>query len=165
MDAAVALVQSYLHVNGYFTVVEYPVLEAQRRGPARTVTDLDVLAFRFPHASAEMIERHGSPGAGLIQVPDPALGCPAGRADMIVGEVKEGAARFNPAIRDPMVLELGLARFGCCKPAEAPDLVRRLLATGEVTAPAGHAIRLVAFGVVGGRSLARAGSPSRWLRW
>ena len=26
MDTAVALVQSYLHVNGYFTVVEYPVL-------------------------------------------------------------------------------------------------------------------------------------------
>jgi hypothetical protein len=40
-------------------------------------------------------------------VPDPALGCPADRADMIVGEVKEGAARFNPAIRDPFALEIG----------------------------------------------------------
>lgn len=28
MDTAVALVQAYLHVNGYFTVTEYPVLEA-----------------------------------------------------------------------------------------------------------------------------------------
>lgn len=27
MDNAVALVQAYLHVNGYFTVAEYPVLE------------------------------------------------------------------------------------------------------------------------------------------
>lgn len=27
MDTAVALVQAYLHVNGYFTVVEFPVLE------------------------------------------------------------------------------------------------------------------------------------------
>ena len=27
MDNAVALVQAYLRVNGYFTVVEYPVLE------------------------------------------------------------------------------------------------------------------------------------------
>jgi hypothetical protein len=26
---------------------------------------------------------------------------------MIVGEVKEGAARFNPAIRDPFALEIG----------------------------------------------------------
>lgn len=62
------------------------------------------------------------------------LGCPADRADMIVGEVKDGAARFNAAIRDPLVLELGLARFGCCEPAQAADLVRRLLAAGEVTA-------------------------------
>jgi len=30
MDTAVALVQAYLNVNGYFTVVEYPVLEAFR---------------------------------------------------------------------------------------------------------------------------------------
>ena len=30
MDTTVALVQSCLHVNGYFTVVEYPVLETRR---------------------------------------------------------------------------------------------------------------------------------------
>jgi hypothetical protein len=28
MDNAVALVRAYLHVNGYFTVTEYPVVEA-----------------------------------------------------------------------------------------------------------------------------------------
>ena len=27
MDTCVALVQAYLHVNGYFTVAEYPVFE------------------------------------------------------------------------------------------------------------------------------------------
>jgi hypothetical protein len=31
MDNAVALVRAHLHVNGYFTVCEYPVLEAARR--------------------------------------------------------------------------------------------------------------------------------------
>jgi hypothetical protein len=41
MDSAVALVQSYLHVNGYFTVAEYPVLEALREGTPRRVTDVD----------------------------------------------------------------------------------------------------------------------------
>ena len=36
MDNAVALVQAYLRVNGYFTVAEYPVLEATREArPAR----------------------------------------------------------------------------------------------------------------------------------
>lgn len=92
-----------------------------------------------------------------MQVPDPVLGCPADRADMIVGEVKDGAARFNAAIRDPLVLELGLARFGCCEPAQAADLVRRLIAAGEVTAPAGHRIRMLAFGTAG-----EAEQDTRW---
>jgi hypothetical protein len=30
VDTSVALVQAYLHVNGYFTVAEYSVLEAYR---------------------------------------------------------------------------------------------------------------------------------------
>jgi len=41
------MVQAYLNVNGYFTVVEYPVMEAYLERPARTATDLDLLAFRF----------------------------------------------------------------------------------------------------------------------
>ena len=53
MDTAVALVQAYLHVNGYFTVVEHPVLESLRAGQVRTVTDLDVLAYRLPGAGAQ----------------------------------------------------------------------------------------------------------------
>ena len=58
MDTAVALVQAYLNVNGYFTVIEYPVLEAYRRGHARSVTDLDVLAFRFMGAGNDVIRGH-----------------------------------------------------------------------------------------------------------
>jgi hypothetical protein len=88
MDTAVALVQAYLHVNGYFTVAEYPVL----------------------------------------------------------GEVKEGAARLNAAMRDPVVLEVALARFGCCPGQHAAILTRQLLARGHATTPGGHSIRMVAFG-------------------
>jgi len=33
---------------------------------------------------------------------------------MIVGEIKEGAAQFNAATLDPVVLQVALARFGCC---------------------------------------------------
>ena len=149
MDTAVALVQAYLNVNGYFTVVEYPVLEAYRGALARAVTDLDVLAFRFVGAGHEIVRgRRDSPLGGHAFEPDPALGCPPDRPDMIVGEVKEGAARFNPATRDPAVLEVALARFGCCAPEEAQDLTARLLSRGRVDAPAGHAIRMVAFGAV-----------------
>ena len=49
MDNAVALVQAYLRLNGYFTVSEYPVVATRSGGEYRTATDLDVLAFRFPN--------------------------------------------------------------------------------------------------------------------
>jgi len=147
MDTAVGLVQAYLHVNGYFTVAEYPVLEAFRNGEMRTVTDLDILAFRFAGAGHDVIRGRGRrPLAGRALVPDPMLACPADRPDMIVGEVKEGAARLNAAMRDPAVLEVALARFGCCSSEHAASVTRQLLTEGYATTPAGHAIRMIAFG-------------------
>ena len=50
MDTAVALVETYLRINGYFTVTEYPVIEAVHYDGYRTITDLDILAFRFSGA-------------------------------------------------------------------------------------------------------------------
>ena len=147
MDTSVALVQAYLHVNGYFTVAEYPVLEVFAGEHARTVTDLDILAFRFPGAGHEII--HGAarrPLGGRPFAPDPVLGGPADRADMIVGEVKESAARFNDATRDPGVLGVALARFGCCPPEHVEALTRRLLRRGRAVTPMGHVVRMVAFG-------------------
>lgn len=108
MDTSVALVQAYLHVNGYFTVAEYPVLEAYRDDHARTVTDLDILAFRFSGAGHDLIRGRGRRALG-DRVTDPVLGCPADRPDMIIAEVKEGTARLNAAMRDPVVLEVALA--------------------------------------------------------
>lgn len=88
MDSAVGLVQTYLRVNGYFTVVEYPVVEL--RGGFRTATDLDILAFRFPGSGRRI---PGEGGAGRRRHPpftsDPLLEVPHGEADMLIGEVKE----------------------------------------------------------------------------
>jgi len=139
MDTAVALVQAYLRMNGYFTVAEYPVLEVTSRTPTRTLTDLDILAIRLHREPME----HGDFAAAEL---DPALGAELGAADMIVGEVKEGTPRLNPAMRDPAVLEAAFTRFGCCPPDMAADLVDELLRNGRVVAPAGHVIRTVAFG-------------------
>ena len=147
MDPAVALVQSYLHVNGYFTVTEYPVLEAFDSTQVRTVTDLDILAFRFERPRADSLERDGRRRDDDPALrPDPALGAPLTGSDMIVGEVKEGSARFNPAMRDPAVLEAALARFGCCPADDAAELTGQLLRRGHAQTPAGHTIRMVAFG-------------------
>lgn len=144
MDEAVALVESYLHVNGYFTVPNYPVMLPTPRG-FQQATDLDLLAFRFPEAGR--LVRPGSRRDRLLAFEtDPALDVPADRVDMIVAEVKQGAATFNPAAWRRDVLEVGLVRFGCCESEAAADVVRGLFAKGEASTPAGHTIRAVAFG-------------------
>ena len=144
MDNAVALVQAYLRLNGYFTVSEYPVIAAGREG-YRTATDLDVMAFRFPHAGRVVPGRR--PGDDEEHLaPDPVLGAPGEASDMIIGEVKEGRAAVNAAARDPRVLRAVLVAFGCCTPDEAPALAARIAQEGRARLPGGHEVRLVAFG-------------------
>ena len=144
MDDSVALVQAYLRINGYFTVTEYPVLEIMGNA-ARSACEIDVLALRFPDA-APALTGTGAGAARLWRAIDPALGAPHDAVDMIVGEVKEGRARMNPAMRDPDVLTAVLTRFGCCGGAHVEDVVRALLRRGHGTTPSGHRVRLVCFG-------------------
>lgn len=148
MDTAVALVQAYLHVNGYFTVTEYPLLET-RAGAIRTVTDLDLLALRFPGAGRS---KPRGIGGATCEEPDPALCCPRAEPDMLVAEIKEGRAEFNTAGHDPAVLAAALIRFGCCDGHEAAELVRELLVRGTALSSCGHRVRLVSFGSRRGRS-------------
>jgi hypothetical protein len=146
MDTCVALVQAYLHLNGYFTVVEYPMIEASGTGHARALTDIDILAVRFPAASQDVVKGAAHQHLTSTGAPDPALACPLDRPDMIVGEVKEGAARFNRAMRDPVVLAVVLARFGCCSADNATDVAHELVAHGHARTHTGHQVRMVAFG-------------------
>lgn len=150
MDNAVALVQTYLHVNGYFTVAEYPVLEALKHGGYRTVTDLDILAFRFAGAGSPL-QSTTNPTSGLKAVgyePDPALGVVPGQTDMLLAEVKEGSAQLNIGATDPITLRAALTRFGCCGSADVEEVSRTLLTKGRLTLPSGHNLRMVAFGAV-----------------
>lgn len=147
MNAAVALTETYLRLNGYLTAVEYPIVRMERRGQAHSATDLDVLAIRFPGADGGVAD--GRPGSLLgptVAHLDPALGAPTDTPDMIVGEVKSGRARFNPTAADRGVLAAALARFGCCDREKVSDVALELLRHGRARTAAGHAIRLVAFG-------------------
>lgn len=147
MADAVDLVRAYLHLNGYFTVSEYPVLERLRGGEHRMVTDLDLLAFRFAGAGPVAVTSGSGPSvAPALLEPDPVLGRPRGESDMIVAEVKEGQAELNRAARDPRVLEAALIRFGCCDSGEAGRVVDGLLRNGEAQTGHGHRIRMLAFG-------------------
>ena len=143
MDNAVALVEAYLRVNGYFTVAEYPVLEAARDG-FRAATDLDIMAFRFPRAG-RLITGQG-PGRNRHRFDiDPALGIMAADADMIIGEVKEGRGRLNAAARDAEVLAAALLRFGCATEAETTRVINEITRSGTATLESGHRVRLVIF--------------------
>lgn len=149
MDHVVALVEAYLRVNGYFTVTEYPVVEACRYGGYRTATDLDILAFRFPRAG-RLVPTDGMRSRteyGLASFEsDPELGSLGEQADMIIGEVKEGRAELNKVCRDAAVLQAVLTRFGCCEPSHVPEVVKALLQEGCAQTHCGHMVRLVAFG-------------------
>jgi hypothetical protein len=144
MQSALALVQAYLRVNGYFTVAEYPVIEAMERGGYRTVTDLDILAFRFPNAGRLIPGAEMDSHEALFE-PDPVLGITGDNPDLLIGEVKEGRAELNEGARNPRVIGVALRRFGCCDAADAPA-VECLLEAGEAELSSGYRVRLVAFG-------------------
>ena len=143
MEISVGLVQAYLRVNGYFTVAEYPVIEAVQRGKYRTVTDLDILAFRFPNAGR--LVPGVNEGLDPVFEPDPLLGVSRKEADLNIGEVKEGRAELNHGAQDPNVMRVALRRFGCCGTSET-SVVDQLIRKGEAKLSSGYRVRLDAYG-------------------
>lgn len=145
MNTAVALVDAYLQINGYFTIAEYPLVECFQNQPARSVTDIDLLAYRFPQVGVHS-ERYQAIVGSVIENVDSELQCPLDRSDMLFCEVKEGRPRFNDAGKDPAVVEAVLERFGCCPGEAIRDTANVLVKHGRATTHSGHSIRMVAFG-------------------
>jgi hypothetical protein len=145
MDHAVSLVQAYLQLNGYFTSAEFPVFSGAGRNGARAITDIDILAFRFPSGLPLLQQKRAPQGLDMTDV-DPGLGVAPDTVDMIIGEVKEGRVGINSGIRDPQVLRAVIGRLG--NTDEEDDLVvEELLKTGNARLPSsGYTVRLVAFG-------------------
>lgn len=151
MNAGVALIRAYLQVNGYFTLSQLPVIRRRKHDSYEQVTDIDVLALRFPRARHLVSE--GRPGAAddLTFAHDPDLDVPEDAMDMIIGEVKEGRPDINPALRSRETLYTALVRSGCCPPRDLDRVVEDLRRGGEahLEEPASGTscrIRLVAFG-------------------
>ena len=144
MDHAVSLVQAYLQLNGYFTSAEYPIVAGAGRNGFRTLTDIDILAFRFPSGMPTQPGRKTPQGLDISDL-DPGLGVAPDTIDTIIGEVKEGRVGINTGSRDPAVLKVIISRFG--NSAEEDDrVVTELLNRGTATLPSGHVVRLIAFG-------------------
>ncbi len=151
MNPAVSLVRTYLKLNSYFTATELPVIKKGDDGLYFEVTDIDILALRFPQA--RHIVAQGRPGPlDDLQFPvDPDLAVPTDAMDLIIGEVKEGRPRLNPRMLSRDTLYRALVRFGFCPADRLDRAVEELRTRGETWVRDGGVavpsrVRLVAFG-------------------
>ena len=147
-DPATQLVRAYLHINGYFTATEYPLVEKGRGTLPRSITDIDLLAIRFGHRAADASVLAGNDQSivgPVVESVDPMLGCDDPATDMILGEIKQGRAHVNAGSRNLNALAATLHRFGCCPAGRATHMARQLVQRGSVTNDAGHRIRTVLF--------------------
>lgn len=92
------------------------------------VTDLDVLAIRFPDPHRRPDPRSS---LDLYLEPDAALGAPADAVDLIIGEVKEGKARLNDALGRKETIAFALRRVGCCPEEELQGHARAIARGGR----------------------------------
>lgn len=150
MNAGVDLVQAYLHLNGYFTITELPVIRESYQG-YEEVTDLDVLAVRFPWASFTIPGGRPGPEDDLSLRVDHSFVPGGGMLDVVIGEVKEGKARVNDTLRTRDALLTALRRVGMAPEPQVEAAVDDLRRRGEVVFPgkggaADRRVRIVAFG-------------------
>src|SRR5207244_188490 len=117
------------------------------RNGFRTITDIDVLAFRFPDGlpTTSMSRRKRTPRGLDTSELDPGLGATAESIDMIIGEVKEGRVGINDGVRNPSVLKTVIRRLGDPN-LDIESVVCDLLDRGAARLPSGITVRLVAFG-------------------
>jgi len=150
MDIAVNLVETYLRLNGYLTLSEFEVQARRPDGVFEAVTDIDIMAIRFPGDVYAGDPDDEGPDARLLLLSDPELLLEPDQIDVIVGEVKQGQAEFNPGIRNHKVLHQLLRRIEWLLETPLTRIVDDLASTNLCLASARGGgevrIRLVAFG-------------------
>jgi len=151
LNAAVSLVKTYLTLNSYFAATEIPVIKKGSDGLFFEVTDIDILALRFPQASHIVAQGRPGPLDDLHFPPDAELDIPSDTMDLIIGEVKAGRPRINPHMRSEDTLYRALVRFGFCPPERLDQAVADLQSKGETWVRDGGGaipsrVRIVAFG-------------------
>lgn len=166
-DPALALAVAYLRLNGYFLLTEQE-LHVREPPEYRTLTDIDVIAFRPPTAPGPPHHRLGQGVEECLIVTDvdPALDLDTSRFDVIIGEVKTGEAELNPALLTPGALHATLRRTGDLYSIPLDQVVDELIADGSSTTPTAR-VRLVAFsgrGRVGRATTIHLGDAARFIR-
>ena len=150
MDVAVDLVEVFLRLNGYLTLSEWHILGENARGDWETLTDVDILGVRFP-GQVLIADTHDPEEAAKLEVPGMILRLEEETVDVIIGEVKQGDAVFNPSLKTHRTLHTTLHRLKWLY--DGPDLERVVGDLKEkgvcyTPAPGGGQVRtrLVAFG-------------------
>lgn len=110
VDAASGLVDAYLHLNGYLTLSEWQIQAMNRHGQWETITDVDVLALRFP-GDVYLADSHDLHVQSQLEVRGDLLMLEKGDIDVIIGEIKEGEAVFNPGLTRHETLHTVLHRL------------------------------------------------------
>jgi hypothetical protein len=149
MDVAVNLVETYLRLNGYLTLSELEVQARNDDGTFGTLTDVDIVALRFP-GDTYVAEGPADDQARLLMIADAALDLSEERIDVIVGEVKQGEAVFNPSLARRRVLQSVLRRMEWIYSDGIEGVVERL-SLGGISFDAARGggeirTRMVAFG-------------------
>lgn len=149
MDIAVNLVESYLRLNGYLTLSEFEIQGQGKDGVYRTLTDVDIVGLRFP-GDIHAADSHDGEESRMLLIQDAALQLEPDQIDVIIGEVKQGEAVFNPGLKDHHVLHTIVRRVGWVYGTELDTVVRDVARDGIAISPSCNGAtvrtRLVAFG-------------------
>lgn len=103
-----SLVEGYLRLCGYLTLSEFGIQGRAPDGSFESITDVDIMGLRFP-GEIYAAEPDG-PDSRLLLIEDPVLQLQPDVVDVIIGEVKQGKAEFNPGLRRREVLATLLQR-------------------------------------------------------
>lgn len=150
MDTAVDLVEVYLRLNGYLTLSEWQIQTLRATGIWETLTDVDILGVRFP-GEVYIADVHDPEQRPALTLSDELLMLEEDTVDVVLGEVKEGEAVFNPSFTEHQTLHTVLHRLAWIYTEDDLDrVVEELTTIGTCHSPArgGGEIRtrLVAFG-------------------
>lgn len=150
MDAASGLVEVFLRVNGYLTLSEWQIQALDKEGRWETITDVDIVGLRFP-GDVFLADSHDPAIQSTLRVRGDLLMLEPGAIDVIIGEVKEGEAVFNPGLKRHETLHTVLQRLGWLYTAvEMGEVVAGLVSEGTYVSPGPDGTpvrtRLVAFG-------------------
>ena len=143
-----SLVEGYLRLCGYLTLSEFGIQGRAPDGSFESITDVDVMGLRLP--GEIYAAQPDGPDAHLLLIEDPVLQLQPGLVDVIIGEVKQGEAQFNPGLRRREVLSTLLQRVEWLY-GEPLDAVVESLSAHYVRMSPGRGggqirTRLVAFG-------------------